>query len=129
VPVICITIGEGASGGALGLAIGDKAFMFENTWYSVISPEACSLVLCGCCDYIAQSAESLKLIATDMLNHRLIDVIISEPLGGPHKNLKAMAHTLKSTIQEALKELDQLDSDTRIEQRMEKFCSMGVVTE
>lgn len=129
VPVICVIIGEGASGGALGIAIGDRVFMLENTWYSVISPESCSSILWRSWDYKEQAAEALKLTATDMLKNKLIDGIISEPLGGAHKNLKAMSYTLKSTIQEALRELDQLTPEVRIEQRMDKFCSMGVVNE
>src|SRR5690606_15663422 len=129
VPVICIIIGEGASGGALGIAIGDKVFMLENTWYSVISPESCSSILWRSWDYKEQAAEALKLTATDMLKNKLIDGIISEPLGGAHKNMKVMANTLKSTIEEALKELDQLSPEVRIEQRIDKFCAMGVVNE
>lgn len=129
VPVICVIIGEGASGGALGIAIGDKVFMLENTWYSVISPESCSSILWRSWDYKEQAAEALKLTATDMLNNKLIDGIISEPLGGAHKNMKAMSHTLKSTIIEALRELDQMTPETRIAQRIEKFCAMGVVNE
>lgn len=129
VPVICVIIGEGASGGALGIAIGDKVFMLENTWYSVISPESCSSILWRSWDYKEQAAEALKLTASDMLQHRLIDGIISEPLGGAHKNLKAMAHTLKSTLVEALKELDALSPEVRMAQRIEKFCAMGVVKE
>jgi acetyl-CoA carboxylase carboxyl transferase subunit alpha len=129
VPVICIIIGEGASGGALGIAIGDKVFMLENTWYSVISPESCSSILWRSWDYKEQAAEALKLTATDMLKNKLIDGIISEPLGGAHKNMKAMASTLKSTIEEALKELDQLTPEARIAARIEKFCAMGVVNE
>lgn len=129
VPVICVIIGEGASGGALGIAIGDKVFMLENTWYSVISPESCSSILWRSWDYKEQAAEALKLTATDMLKNKLIDGIISEPLGGAHKNMKVMANTLKSTIEEALKELDQLSPEVRIEQRIDKFCAMGVVNE
>jgi acetyl-CoA carboxylase carboxyl transferase subunit alpha len=129
VPVICVIIGEGASGGALGIAIGDKVFMLENTWYSVISPESCSSILWRSWDYKEQAAEALKLTASDMLQHRLIDGIISEPLGGAHKNLKAMAHTLKSTLVETLKELDALSPEVRMAQRIEKFCAMGVVKE
>src|SRR5690606_24890332 len=117
VPVICVIIGEGASGGALGIAIGDKVFMLENTWYSVISPESCSSILWRSWDYKEQAAEALKLTAADMLQHRLIDGIIDEPLGGAHKNLKVMANTLKSTLVQALKELDGLDPETRINQR------------
>jgi acetyl-CoA carboxylase carboxyl transferase subunit alpha len=129
VPVICVIIGEGASGGALGIAIGDKVFMLENTWYSVISPESCSSILWRSWDYKEQAAEALKLTATDMLKNKLIDGIISEPLGGAHKNMKAMANTLKATLEEALKELDQLSPEARIAQRIDKFCAMGVVNE
>ncbi|KEO73942.1 acetyl-CoA carboxylase carboxyltransferase subunit alpha [Anditalea andensis] len=129
VPVICIIIGEGASGGALGIAIGDKVFMLENTWYSVISPESCSSILWRSWDYKEQAAEALKLTAKDMLSNKLIDGIISEPLGGAHKNLKMMATTLKATIVEALSELDKLEADKRIEMRIDKFCAMGVVKE
>lgn len=129
VPVICVIIGEGASGGALGIAIGDKVFMLENTWYSVISPESCSSILWRSWDYKEQAAEALKLTASDMLKHHLIDGIISEPLGGAHKNMKVMAHTLKATLLEALKELDAMTPEARMEQRIEKFCAMGVVNE
>ena len=129
VPVICVIIGEGASGGALGIAIGDKVFMLENTWYSVISPESCSSILWRSWDYKEQAAEALKLTAPDMLKNKLIDGIISEPLGGAHKNMKAMASTLKATLLETLAELDKLTPEARMEQRIEKFCAMGVVKE
>src|SRR5690554_6170410 len=129
VPVICVIIGEGASGGALGIAIGDRVLMLENTWYSVISPESCSSILWRSWDYKEQAAEALKLTAPDMLRNKLIDGIIAEPLGGAHKNLKVMANTLKSTLLEALKELDAITPETRIEQRITKFCAMGVVNE
>lgn len=129
VPVICIIIGEGASGGALGIAIGDKVFMLENTWYSVISPESCSSILWRSWDYKEQAAEALKLTATDMENNGLIDGIIEEPLGGAHKDMKNMAKTIKSTILEALKELDKIKAEKRTEQRIDKFCSMGVFVE
>jgi acetyl-CoA carboxylase carboxyl transferase subunit alpha len=129
VPVICIIIGEGASGGALGIAIGDKVYMLENTWYSVISPESCSSILWRSWDYKEQAAEALKLTAKDMLANNLIDGIIAEPLGGAHKNLKMMSTTLKATIVEALSELDKLEAQQRIEMRIEKFCAMGVVKE
>src|SRR5690606_21075203 len=95
VPIICIIIGEGASGGALGIGIGDKVLMLENTWYSVIAPESCSSILWRSWDYKEQAAESLKLTATDMLGFNLIDGIIEEPLGGAHTDLKAQAETLK----------------------------------
>lgn len=129
VPVICIIIGEGASGGALGIAIGDKVMMLENTWYSVISPESCSSILWRSWDYKEQAAEALKLTASDMQNNKLVDGIIPEPLGGAHKDMKAMAATIKATIQEALKELDKLKPEKRIEARIDKFSSMGVVNE
>lgn len=129
VPVICIIIGEGASGGALGIAIGDKVYMLENTWYSVISPESCSSILWRSWDYKEQAAEALKLTATDMQANGLVDGIIQEPLGGAHKDMKAMAKTLKSIILEALKELDKIKPEKRIDQRIDKFCSMGVFVE
>lgn len=129
VPVICIIIGEGASGGALGIAIGDKVFMLENTWYSVISPESCSSILWRSWDYKEQAAEALKLTAKDMKANGLVDDIIPEPLGGAHKDLKLMARTIKQVILKALKELDKVKPEKRIEQRIEKFCSMGVVVE
>jgi acetyl-CoA carboxylase carboxyl transferase subunit alpha len=129
VPVICIIIGEGASGGALGIAIGDKVFMLENTWYSVISPESCSSILWRSWDYKEQAAEALKLTAKDMKSNGLIDDIIPEPLGGAHKDVKVMSKTIKEVILKALKELDKIKPEKRIEQRIEKFCSMGVVVE
>jgi acetyl-CoA carboxylase carboxyl transferase subunit alpha len=129
VPVICIIIGEGASGGALGIAIGDKVYMLENTWYSVISPESCSSILWRSWDYKEQAAEALKLTASDMKANALVDGIIQEPLGGAHKDMKSMAKTLKFTILEALEELDKIKPEKRIEQRIDKFCSMGVFVE
>jgi len=129
VPVICIIIGEGASGGALGIAIGDRVYMLENTWYSVISPESCSSILWRSWDYKEQAAEALKLTAKDMKANRLVDDIVPEPLGGAHKDLKLMAKTIKEVILKALKDLDKLNPEERIEQRIEKFCSMGVVVE
>lgn len=129
VPVICIIIGEGASGGALGIAIGDRVFMLENTWYSVISPESCSSILWRSWDYKEQAAEALKLTANDMKGNGLIDDIIPEPLGGAHRDLKTMSETIKATILKTLKELDKQKPEKRIDQRIEKFCSMGVVVE
>ncbi len=129
VPVICIIIGEGASGGALGIAIGDKVLMLENTWYSVISPESCSSILWRSWDYKEQAAEALKLTAIDMKKNGLIDGIIEEPLGGAHKDMKEMANTLKNTILDALKELDKIKPEKRIDQRIDKFCAMGVYQE
>jgi len=129
VPVICIVIGEGASGGALGIAIGDQVLMLENTWYSVISPESCSSILWRSWDYKEQAAEVLKLTAKDMLSLKLIDGIVKEPLGGAHTDVKWMANEIKKTILEKTAELLKLTSTQRIEQRIEKFCAMGVVKE
>ncbi len=129
VPVICLIIGEGASGGALGIAIGDRVFMLENTWYSVISPESCSSILWRSWDYKEQAAEALKLTASDMFNNKLVDGIIEEPLGGAHRDMKAMAAKIKDAIKSALAELDKMKPEKRIEKRIEKFCSMGVVNE
>lgn len=127
VPVICIIIGEGASGGALGIAIGDKVLMLENAWYSVISPENCSTILWRTWDYKEQAADALKLTSKDMLNNRLIDGIIAEPLGGAHLDWETMMQTLKNTIIENIIELDKISTRKRIENRIEKYSSMGVV--
>ena len=129
VPVICIIIGEGASGGALGIAIGDRVYMLENTWYSVISPESCSSILWRSWDYKEQAAEALKLTASDMLHYKLIDGIIKEPLGGAHTEPEKMISTLRKHILKTLDELDQLPAQERISQRIDKFSSMGVVQE
>ena len=129
VPVICIIIGEGASGGALGIGIGDKVLMLENSWYSVISPENCSTILWRSWEYKEQAAELLKLTASDMLSLKLIDGVIKEPLGGAHTDVKWMAKEVKKTIVETTNDLLKMDADTRIQQRIDKFCSMGVVTE
>lgn len=127
VPVICIIIGEGASGGALGIGIGDRVLMLENTWYSVISPESCSSILWRSWDYKEQAAEALKLTATDMHQMKLVDGIIEEPLGGAHANALAMAETIKTTIIKELATLHKLSPEERISQRIEKFSAMGVV--
>lgn len=129
VPVICIIIGEGASGGALGIAIGDRVLMLENTWYSVISPESCSSILWRSWEYKEQAAEALKLTADDMLKFKLIDGIIKEPLGGAHTKLKEMAQILKKEILKHTKELSALTPQERISQRIDKFGSMGVYKE
>jgi len=127
VPVICIVIGEGASGGALGIAIGDRVLMLENTWYSVISPESCSSILWRSWDYKEQAAEVLKLTAKDMLTNKLIDGIIKEPLGGAHTDVKAMAAEVKRVILDNYGGLAKLSIQDRISQRIDKFCAMGVV--
>jgi acetyl-CoA carboxylase carboxyl transferase subunit alpha len=129
VPVICIVIGEGASGGALGIAIGDRVLMLENTWYSVISPESCSSILWRSWDYKEQAAEVLKLTAKDMKELKLIDGIVKEPLGGAHTDVKGMAEELKRVIVTLTNELLALTPEERISQRIDKFSAMGVVKE
>jgi acetyl-CoA carboxylase carboxyl transferase subunit alpha len=129
VPVICIIIGEGASGGALGIGIGDRVFMLENTWYSVISPESCSSILWRSWDFKEKAAEALKLTAQDMLNNKLVDGIITEPLGGAHANPTQAFNTVKQTIIKCLAELDAIPSNERVKERIDKFCKMGVVIE
>ncbi|QSE96403.1 acetyl-CoA carboxylase carboxyltransferase subunit alpha [Fulvivirga lutea] len=125
VPVICIIIGEGASGGALGIAIGDRVVMLENTWYSVISPESCSSILWRSWDYKEQAAEALKLTGKDMLDLKLIDGIIKEPLGGAHTDLKWMSKEVKKYIKSTYEELSKQSAEERISARIDKFCSMG----
>lgn len=129
VPIICIIIGEGASGGALGIGIGDRVLMLENTWYSVISPESCSSILWRSWDYKVTAAKALKLTATDMQNNGLIDGVIPEPLGGAHGNRTEMFETVKSTILNTIKELRAKTPETLVAERIEKFCKMGVVVE
>lgn len=125
VPVICIIIGEGASGGALGIGVGDKVLMLEHTWYSVISPESCSSILWRSWDYKEQAAESLKLTSNDMLSNKLIDGIIKEPLGGAHRNPEEMFAIVKTEIIKNIEELQGLDSEKLIHRRIAKFSKMG----
>lgn len=129
VPVICIIIGEGASGGALGIAIGDRVLMLENSWYSVISPENCSAILWRSWDFKEQAAELLKLASKDMHALKLIDGVIKEPLGGAHTDVKAMAAEVKRVIVQLTADLNKLSPEERINQRIDKFTSMGVVKE
>ena len=129
VPIICIVIGEGASGGAIGIGVGDKVYMLENTWYSVIAPESCSSILWRSWDFKREAAQALKLTSTDMLKNNLIDGIIKEPIGGAHSNPKEIYSTVKKTILDTLNELEKIDIDTLLEKRLEKFCSMGVFEE
>jgi len=129
VPVICVIIGEGASGGALGLAIGDKVFMLENSWYSVISPENCSTILWKTWENKERAAEVLKLSSTEMFKNKLIDGVIKEPMGGAHQDPVAMATTLKKHLLKDLKELESKNIDELVTERIDKFCSMGVVVE
>lgn len=129
VPVICIIIGEGASGGALGIAIGDKVVMLENTWYSVISPESCSSILWRNWDNKEKAAEALKLTANDMFSQHLIDGIIPEPLGGAHVNPQEIFATVKQFILENLAELKSKPIADLVNSRIEKFSGMGVYNE
>jgi acetyl-CoA carboxylase carboxyl transferase subunit alpha len=129
VPVICIIIGEGASGGALGIGIGDVVLMMENTWYSVISPESCSSILWRTWEYKERAAEALKLTASDMLKNKLIDGIIDEPLGGAHNDIEMAIANVKKAIQTNYKRLKTLSSDKLIDERIAKFSDMGVVKE
>ncbi|WP_266366828.1 acetyl-CoA carboxylase carboxyltransferase subunit alpha [Tellurirhabdus rosea] len=129
VPVISVIIGEGASGGALGIAIGDRVLMLENTWYSVISPENCSTILWRSWDYKEQAAEAMKVTARDMQKNGLVDGIVEEPMGGAHNDHVEMGQRLKKVILETIAELNELSPEERIDQRIEKFCSMGVVVE
>jgi acetyl-CoA carboxylase carboxyl transferase subunit alpha len=129
VPILCFIIGEGASGGALGIGIGDKVYMLEHTWYSVISPESCSSILWRSWDFKEKAAECLKLTSKDMFANKLIDGVVPEPLGGAHRNMEVMAQTIKEQVIKDLAQLKKIDIDQLVNQRIEKFCSMGVVQE
>lgn len=126
VPIISIIIGEGASGGAIGIGLADKIYMLENTWYSVISPESCSSILWRSWENKAQAAEALKLTAPDMLEFKLIDGIIKEPSGGAHHDPNDMAEIIRTELKKALKLLLKIDPDKRIQQRIKKYESIGV---
>jgi len=125
VPIICYVIGEGASGGALGIGLGDKVFMLENTWYSVISPESCSSILWRSWDHKEDAAEALKLTADHMKGFGLIDDIVKEPIGGAHIHPKKMVRTLKAHIKKQIEELSSLSPEQLIEHRLKKYSKMG----
>ncbi|MGI4804113.1 MAG: acetyl-CoA carboxylase carboxyltransferase subunit alpha [Janthinobacterium lividum] len=127
VPVICVIIGEGASGGALGIGIGDRVYMLQHTWYSVISPESCSSILWRTWDNKEKAAEVLKLTSTEMYKNKLIDGIIEEPLGGAHQDPETMIATLKQALLLDLKKLKAKNVDELVSERIDKFCAMGVV--
>lgn len=129
VPVICIIIGEGASGGALGIGIGDKVLMLENSWYSVISPENCSTILWRTWEQKEKAATALKLTSEDMLKNKLIDGVIKEPLGGAHNNHEEAFDNVKKEIVKQLAKLKKIEATELVEKRMEKFCAMGVFNE
>ena len=126
VPIIVIVIGEGASGGALGIGVGDRVYMLENTWYSVISPESCSSILWRSWEYKEAAAEALKLTPQDMLKAKLIDKVIKEPLGGAHYDRQTTFESVKKEILNTFQKLKKMDSKMRINFRRNKFTSMGV---
>ena len=125
VPIIVVIIGEGASGGALGIGIGDRILMLENTWYSVISPESCSSILWRSWDYKEQAAEALKLTADDMYKNKLIDKIIKEPFGGAHYDPEEISVIVKEEILNSFKKLQPLSTDKLISNRRERFYKIG----
>lgn len=125
VPLICVVIGEGASGGALGIGMGDKVFMMENTWYSVISPENCSTILWRSWDHKEEAAEKMKLTSSDMKKLGLVDGVIKEPIGGAHSDPETAYKNVKQAILDSLKELKEMDSQKRVTARIKKFSSMG----
>ncbi len=129
VPIICIVIGEGASGGALGIGVGDKVYMMEYTWYSVISPESCSSILWRSWDYKEQAAEALKLTSKDLKKMGIIDGIIKEPLGGAHNDVDLAAKKIKKVILNDIEELAKLNPEKRIDKRIDKFSNMGVIND
>ncbi|MFL2573352.1 MAG: acetyl-CoA carboxylase carboxyltransferase subunit alpha [Flavobacteriales bacterium] len=126
-PIICVIIGEGASGGALGIGVGDHVLMLNNSWYSVISPENCSTILWRSWDYKEKAAESLKLTAKDMKKNKLVDKIIKEPLSGAHSDKENTFKIVKKEILSSLNELKKLSINQLIKKRMDKFCKMGIV--
>ncbi|MFT6513862.1 MAG: acetyl-CoA carboxylase carboxyl transferase subunit alpha [Neolewinella sp.] len=127
VPIVCAVIGEGASGGAIGIGLGDHVMMLENTWYSVISPESCSSILWRSWDYKEQAADALKLTAEDMLGFGIIEEIVKEPQGGAHSAPKEMAKSLKKQLKKAISALQAKDIDTVIEERIKKYSEIGRV--
>jgi acetyl-CoA carboxylase carboxyl transferase subunit alpha len=129
VPIIVVIIGEGASGGALGIGVGDRILMLENCWYSVISPESCSSILWRSWEYKEQAAEALKLTAPDLLEQKLIDRIVSEPVGGAHKDQKEAAAFLKDALKDELNQLIKIKPEKLVEARLEKFGKMGAFVE
>ena len=129
VPIVCVIIGEGASGGAIGIGVGDRVLMLENTWYSVISPESCSSILWRSWDHKQEAAEALKLTPNDMLKNGLIDGIIKEPLGGAHLDEAATFQAVKAELKKQLSELIPINEQERIQKRIDKFTAMGVFDE
>jgi acetyl-CoA carboxylase carboxyl transferase subunit alpha len=129
VPIIVVIIGEGASGGALGIGVGDRILMLENCWYSVISPESCSSILWRSWDFKEQAAEALKLTAPDLFEQKIIDRIVPEPLGGAHKDHQEAAKILKAALIEELQQLIKIKPEKLLDTRLEKFGKMGAYSE
>jgi acetyl-CoA carboxylase carboxyl transferase subunit alpha len=129
VPVICVIIGEGASGGALGIGMGDKVVMLENTWYTVISPESCSSILWRSWNFKEKAAEQLRLTSEDMSGFGLVDDVVPEPFGGAHANPDEMAEILRKYLVKTVTELSKIDAEERIQQRIDKFSKMGFYEE
>jgi len=129
VPIVCVIIGEGASGGALGIGIGDKVLMLENTWYSVISPESCSSILWRSWEFKEKASTAMKLTASDMLGNKLIDGVIPEPIGGAHTNFNEIFKTVKTEIMKHIEKLSKIKPEKRIENRINKFSKMGSIIE
>ena len=129
VPVVCMIIGEGASGGALGIGVGDRVLMLENTWYSVISPESCSSILWRSWDYKEIAASALKLTSDDMKELKIVDDIVKEPLGGAHRNRAEIFETVKLRIEKEVEKLEKMEPAKRVSKRIDKFCEMGVFNE
>jgi acetyl-CoA carboxylase carboxyl transferase subunit alpha len=125
VPIICVIVGEGASGGALGIGVGDRVLMMENTWYSVISPESCSSILWKSWEYKEQAAEALKLTSADMKKQKLVDDIIPEPLGGAHYDRETTFVTVQQYITKFYNQLKDLSTTELVAQRMDKYSKMG----
>jgi acetyl-CoA carboxylase carboxyl transferase subunit alpha len=128
-PIVIMIIGEGASGGALGIGIGNRILMLENAWYSVIAPESCSSILWRSWDYKEQAAEALRLGATDLIDVKVIDRIVPEPVGGAHRDPNVMFDTVTSVLEEELRALEKIPVDQLVKERREKFYQMGVWTE
>ena len=126
VPIIVVIIGEGASGGALGIGVGDRVFMLENTWYSVISPESCSSILWRSWEFKEAAADALKLTPQDMLKAKLIDKIVKEPLGGAHFDRETVFNSVKKEIISAFQKLNKMEPEMRINYRRNKFLKMGI---
>jgi acetyl-CoA carboxylase carboxyl transferase subunit alpha len=128
VPIVTVVIGEGASGGALGIGMGNEVYMMENTWYSVISPESCSSILWKTWEYKEQAASALKLTAKDLLELKIIDGVIREPLGGAHRDYATSAESVKKQVLKSLKKLKKMKVEALIDQRIKKYSDMGVWT-